>query len=216
MIVLVALALLLQEKTAEETFRKIEEQIESAGSVSVRYKVEGMADGEKSQMSLTLLLKEGNKVRLTIQGDRRGKEISGELICDGERVGMPGGKEKPEKAPPGFKNSNATILVRSGSLSALQYITLWGRDLGKEKTTLQVSDFKADSDDGNAKTIRYRLRVGKSELETKLWYDPKTHAILKRRFSGKADGAECSVMETYDEFLLNTEIPEERFKLREK
>lgn len=56
---LMAVVLLLQDKTAEETFKKIEEMIEKAKSVSVQYKVEGIngerIKGEKAQIPLTML-----------------------------------------------------------------------------------------------------------------------------------------------------------------
>jgi outer membrane lipoprotein-sorting protein len=49
--------------------------------------------------------------------------------------------------------------------------------------------------------------------DVRLWYDPKTLKLLKRTVDfGKKD-SQGTIRESYEEFTLNADIPEEKFKL---
>src|SRR2546427_1349832 len=60
MYLLLAASVLLQDKTAEETFKKIEEQFEKAKTISVRLKIKV----EEEHTSVVFLAGEGNKFRI--------------------------------------------------------------------------------------------------------------------------------------------------------
>jgi len=75
--------------------------------------------------------------------------------------------------------------------------------LGNERNALSYS-FRTVYADNSPKIFRATL-----------WYDPVTLAIKKRSLSLAAHGAdpEFTITEVYDEFVLNTEIPEDAFKV---
>src|SRR6185295_19771102 len=84
---LVALVLLLQEKTAEETFKKIEETITKSKTVRVKFEVTRKTGEETVEASGTLLLKEGNKARQELLVVYPGNIIVKQIIVsDGTNV----------------------------------------------------------------------------------------------------------------------------------
>jgi len=53
----------------------------------------------------------------------------------------------------------------------------------------------------------------------KVWYDPKTLKLLKRYYQiRERDGGpvRSTLVETYDDFALDVDIPDEKFKLPEE
>src|SRR5436190_2306720 len=82
--VLLAAVLLVQDKSAEETFKRIEDSILHAKTISVTIRrAETEAWGEEKR---TMLLKDGNKFRIESQGSIKGKAYETLEICDGARM----------------------------------------------------------------------------------------------------------------------------------
>src|SRR5947209_16334894 len=80
---LTALALFLQDKTAEETFKKIEEKIGQAKSLRVKFNSEEEISERRKGPSGILLLKSGNRARLTKNPTTPSESWS---VSDGKRV----------------------------------------------------------------------------------------------------------------------------------
>jgi hypothetical protein len=82
-----ATALLLQGQTAEETFKKIEESIDKAKTVSVKFKfVSDTRKGgveEKAEASGTMLLKDARKVNVAMKTLQNGQEMDVSIVSDG-------------------------------------------------------------------------------------------------------------------------------------
>jgi len=76
--------------------------------------------------------------------------------------------------------------------------------------------FKAGHDDGKSWTLSYRLepKEGDQTLLVKLWYDPVSCAPLKRTLTFESGGKLSGRWsEDYEEVTLNSEIPDDAFKI---
>jgi outer membrane lipoprotein-sorting protein len=227
---LVALVLLLQEKTAEESFKKIEETITKSKTVRVKFDVTRKTGQETLEASGTLLLKEGNKARqellVVYPGDIIVKQI---IVSDGTNViytnavGDDALALEKKKAPdhllrcltvttlqlPQLDSSMMTNNSRDGLNDVSKYVS--AREFkhgegGKEGSLLLYKgllDF----------TGRQKFANPALSFEVKLWYDPKTWIPRKREITMKIGGVSSTTTETYEEFVLDEDLPKEKFDL---
>jgi len=231
-----------QSETAEQSFRKIEEAIEGAKTISIRMKyqrggsVEGKADLEKENVKVgcTILVREGNEVNISTESSwvfTSPTDLA--VISNGNRMRTTDafGITKEGKSPTTLTASLKTILARPGFFAAQHFIPR-GATLAKEaepdlknflekdqKKIFEVTNLRSGGE-GKDRWIRYALRVadGDAPIEVTLWYDPKTYKPTKRRvLLTLADlNATITHLETYDEFNLNGEILDDKFKLPSK
>jgi hypothetical protein len=86
--------------------------------------------------------------------------------------------------------------------------------------TVAISNLASGPDDGAVRTLAHGRQFGTStdpfQVTTKLWYDPKTFGITKRTIDAVHGGTRRFVTETFEEFTLNADIPDEKFKLPEE
>ena len=228
-------------ETAEETFKKIEEAIEHANTISVRMiyqrgdSVLGKVDEEEQNQKIgcTMLLKEGNKINISAQ---RSWIFTGptdlSVISDGTRMHVTDalGITKSGESPKGLTAGFRTILSRVGYFGSQHHIPR-GPTLAKDaepdlkkfleedlKQVFMASSFKAGGEK-NQPWIKYVLRVRDEDAaQVTLWYDPKIFKPLKRHVSFSEPDLNFTIThtETYEEFTLNADIPDEKFKLPEK
>jgi outer membrane lipoprotein-sorting protein len=236
---LLAAALLLQDKTAGETFKKIEETITSARTVSVHFTFQDPVRQLKG--SGTYLLKEHKKMNLTYKYQALvGVQLLGgvtTVLSDGQRTL----KTEASGAQQifGAVQDTQVPITRTGfpRLMAAFYAV----DVDEEQPLIkplhppspdqkplnfakmaELKGFIGGADDNDEKTLTYFLKEkGHSEpLTIRLWYDPKSLAIRKRTVTGKLGSAgnlpETTLTEIYDDFTLNADIPDEKFKLPEE
>src|SRR5438094_617194 len=109
---LLVLACLAQDAPAEEAFKKIEESIEKAKTVRVKFKLEGHGAKEGPDRDLkatgSLWLKEGNRVRVELKAFAGGKEHEMTAVSDGaQMVTSRDGREGESRELP--KNLRARI-----------------------------------------------------------------------------------------------------------
>ena len=233
---LVACALLLQDKTAEETFRKIEETILNSKTVSVKFQF--VIDVKRAETALriegpgTMLLKDGQKLRLTFKYP----EGSGDKEYDQRVDGEKGAREEHGKwkqfevpFPKGMEHNSRLMLIRGGILGPTSSSLPWfvyalAENLDK---AWQVSEVKQGADDGKTKTLTYRLQFGEeTPTEVRLWYDADSFKPMKRTYRFKVESdkgslklnlfcasGEGTFTEAYEELVLNADIPDEKFKL---
>jgi len=221
---LLSLLLLVQGQNAEETFKKIEDQIVTAKTLEVKFTLgsgaAGDVDGEKAvRMSGTLLLKDGNKGLLTHRTTPF--PIDTTRLSDGKRIRTAGLKFETD-TPENFKEGTLLGLARAGMMPTM-FLAFQMLDIGEQEKsfqafvkTLRIEKIQQGEDDGAVKTLTYAVRVAdayqpnKAEtLEARLWYDPKTFKILKRTMTsgGKV------LLETYEGWVFNAELPDEKFTL---
>jgi outer membrane lipoprotein-sorting protein len=125
---LLAAILLVQDKTAEEIFKKIEEMIEQADSISIRLKYRMILDSGKGlptkeeETTAVILLNKENKVVVSVEPSPMfdGGRSDMKVLSDGDRLvvtdesGKTASGTTPKSLGTGFK----TILARMGYFGA--------------------------------------------------------------------------------------------------
>jgi|SRR5579862_536817 len=225
---LLAALLLMQDKTAEETFKKLTEILEKANSITVRRSTKGdsVAPNSKPNSEILLLLKEGNKVRFEARFPNMPKEEAGEtvmwLVSDGKRMMYrfgPTDSPQVKDTPPNLRAKLIEVLTYT-DLSIGSYFTFLQattRSVNPEPSDIvEVTKLAHGAEDGTVRTLTCRMIVAKKDFaDIRLWYDPKTWKPIKRTTTLLPPG-HSTLIETYDEFTIDADIPDEKFKLPEE
>ena len=231
MTLLLALALLVQQKSAEETFKSIERKIEAARTISLRFKVETLASEGKlagsSEMSGPLMIKDPRKLNLEYKGSiydgNQSLERTARFVTDGERVlAEIAGERRPLATS--IKSGFKPLISRCGVKIGWGVLIISRSDpTGKPKPVdldlagrFTVLDFRHGEDDGAYKTLTYTLRrnVGAEQVNVsmRISYDPKTLLLAKRSF---VEPNKSRTSETYTDLKLNADIGDESFAVPE-
>ncbi len=230
---LLASVLLLQDQSAEETFKKIEDTFEKAKTISVQIKIDASESPEgrfvKTVSSGSLLIKNARKLRLDLKGQttlgtRRVDSVT-HIQCDGkDRLHAVHLGEEFTVAKT-LKSGFAPILCRSGV--GIGFPTLlsasYGPDRKETRSDLdltkefQVSEFRMGQSTGSTAQLSYTLTVASPEdsqkFSVKLWYDPKSLMLQRREAKTLAEKDPATFVETYEDLKLDADILDEKFKL---
>jgi outer membrane lipoprotein-sorting protein len=223
---IIAALLLLQAQTAEDTFKKIAETLDHAKSVRVSFVWEGTSKAEaegKVDARGNVLFKEGNRARLAARIQEKGRSSDLRVVSDGKSVKTQLGPKRMLECetPPHFEAGLKMTLHRLGALQAVvvaHKICMLDPTEQEEALDLEkrpaLSDFQDGPDDGDAKTITYKVTPegADSAAEVKLWYRPETYTLVKRTITLKRP-AESVFSETYKEWTLDGELENEQFTL---
>jgi hypothetical protein len=217
----------------EATFLKIEGKIEKATSVRIRYALTATYEdhngtGEKKDLEVKgeLLAQGGTRIRFGRTLKPGGKIDDIGVISDGNRAVMVYGG-KPHREVPSSKDYAIGILI---AFTRLGSDGLWpllhepdpgaGPDDSNppetdEKKLIRLSEFRSGEDDGRLKTMTYKASFpGETgSVEVKLWYAPDASTIAKRELQVRTKVLSGRFSESYQEFALDTEIPDSTFDL---
>jgi hypothetical protein len=221
-----AALLLNQDKSAEDALRKIEGVLLSAKSVVLlstgEAKVVRNDQAEKLDFDGTLTLKEGNKSALkttrttSINGTKTSELVS--VICDGKKMTLIGGRSdlsySQELDLPA--NNNEAQIKRLTRVGLGLASVVMGVVQGDDAYEIEGLSLTEHQEGGNVLT--YKLKNSPRISEIQLWYDPKTHFLMKRTVKLTATTTiEATVLsESYGRCILNSDISDETFKLQEK
>ena len=214
---ILGMALLLQQESAEQVYQKIESVLQTSGPLKIRYKMNSSnkySDGtlRTTERVGTILLKEGNKARIevkeattcTVPHPRNemlfisdGRRMRRTFVADGKEI-----ESRERDTPKNLSLLIAVALSREGDWSPLTRFLM-----DRINLTGPLSHFEHGADDAGAKTIQFML----SGIKTRLWYDPKDYRIMKQTWSPPSDG--LTHVQTFEEFKLHAEIPDETFAL---
>ena len=214
---------LVVDQRAEETFKKIEDSILEAKTISVTIR-RGDTDAFGEEVT-TLLLKKGNKFRLETKRSVKGKLCETVVISDGRRAYTQG---KPElDAAPQEDNRHQVSLSRLGytPMTLWSYSRSQGCVVMREPTDwrqeLDLSNVRLGGTDIRGMTLLYNVRARRgpkgeplADYEITTWYDPATFRPLRRKVEGI--DKRFSLTEVYENLTLNADIPDEKFKLPEE
>ena len=92
---------------------------------------------------------------------------------------------------------------------------------GSVRDDLAVSYLYPGSKEGMKESLTFKLKVKpgpRDFTENTLWYNPDSLTPIKRVWTFRCDEEDVHVemTETYQEFTLNADIPDEKFKMPEK
>lgn len=221
---LLLLGFLFQDKSAEETFQKIEEVLEKAKSLSCQVHIGRIGvitnGGEADQITHAsgyFAAKEGNKVMFrmtTLQGHQSSQWG---LVSDGESMYR---LLKVESSPPRLAQVLKRSITRGGMIETLTFSALRNLNSSRENqvegmsTQVEVSEFSriVDDEEKTTRTMSYKVKIAKSSViqNVQVWYNPKDYHLLRVRNTGG------SSPETYEKFSFDEAIPDEKFKISEK
>jgi outer membrane lipoprotein-sorting protein len=226
-----AIALWVQEPTAEEAHRKLEEALGKAKTLSLKFRCEAVhtRNGQERKLASegTLLLKGEGQARMESRTTRDGQEqrgFSGTLVSDGTRARATSGSNPREADTP--KDLRAALTFgpsTSGMLFFLALARMTNRGSDAERPlvpdlrkTVSVSGFKLGDGEGGAKTLTCVVKTTTpeaSETEIVLHYEPAGPRLLKRLLTFTTKDEKLVMTETYEEFRLDAELKDELFKL---
>jgi hypothetical protein len=211
---------------AEEAFRRIGMRLREANSVVLKSTVLGTLDGrEIFHGSAHLFLQNDNKMNHACNVSFAGVAtvgISIRMVSDGSRAttkikaGSSGGSfEKP--APTSREHLERLAMVGlSGFLPSRESFEAAVQTVSFRTpldTDAKGSAFAEGPGEGAAKSLSYTLKDQGESFDVKLWYDPKTYALLKRQITGLGGTTKRVVTETYETCSLNEKLAAENFVL---
>jgi general secretion pathway protein G len=231
---LLAALLLMQERTAEETFRKIEEIILEAKTVVVVFSTDAIHISGQNKIGFacsgSLLLKEDRRVRaeMTRSGSSGGND-SRQIQSDGEEFYALLGQDatmRPahdtgstrvqfsRRMKIGFARLGAFQILGGPACSTVLYSPNEFPEVDL-RDRFRVSEFKEEAAEKDAKGITYTVILPRrtETCEMTLWYDPATFVPIRRTQIMRWRGGDFTLTEKYSGFTLNADIPDEKFKL---
>lgn len=218
MSVMLAAALLMQSPTAEGTFKKIEDGILKAKTLSIKYSWERFRNGTRLEsLRASLLLKEGNKGRI----ESKTQESVTTVTSDGKNLRVvTDGKVTVERATPeAFREDLCLGLSRAGATTFHMLVGIKGAEKASPfRAYCTVDTFKFGSPGEETGTLTYQVHVaGDTDVyEGEITYNAKDLRLVKRQLKLSSKGTVTLWSEKYDEFTLNGDIPDDTFKLPEK
>jgi hypothetical protein len=219
----------LERALARETLEKAEAALHAARTLTLTGDVEWRRKDHASERilrgSARVLIKEGGKMRFSIQGKIETSfkgapnppaELDSWLVCDGRRTNMDyvsmGGKISGEiPAPENGQRYFRTLLARGGIVAILQGWNYAGEAVADRVAAVSEVGWKRGE-----KTLTYKLDLsGAGSLAVELKLSEDGRRVLKREMVAADDG-ETRLVETYDGWTFGTEIPDETFALPAK
>jgi outer membrane lipoprotein-sorting protein len=210
-----------QPNEAEKLYRAMEKNIRAAKSLKIAGEIEVNFKQDGGTLKGTLLVAEGNKLRVELAGKSGDKDISTSTISNG--------KTTVSETKPGGKASWDTdtsltdiALALSARLGLFAFIGISKRpddkafDLDK---VFPVSDFQMGGKEmvgkRQAVVLSYNVvAAGKGKAKVTVWLDPKTNLPIKRKLEPLNDAEKGQgFVDTYTEFELNPTIEAKRFDL---
>ena len=220
----------IKSRIVEEVFTRIEKRIQEAKTIRIKFNSEttSIVNGEQSRYtdSGLLLAQQGNKVNVSglmvrTEGIVQNKnEYS--FVSDGTRMDewYSRGRERTTSSTPGHLDTQIrTLLVRLGPALIIEYLD---RESTNPKTAAQrfvASDLKALPDEGARRGLSYQLHgMNGEEVRVTLWYEAESYRLISRiaKLISSSGVGESTTTESYEEFILNKDLPVDSFKLPER
>jgi len=200
-----------QDRTAEETFKKIEDALANAKTFSLKFAVDGQKGGQKEEVKGTIQSRDDNRMRIDLKRLSQGREQESSIVSDGKRVRTLGADSTAElETPKDLHRRLAIAFARGGSSMAVGSVRQDSTKL------LKLGDFKEAGPDGDRKSLTYTMSSTEDDppksIQVRLWYAPATFMIVRRTLT-HAGPEPFTINEAYDEVALNGNLPDERFKL---
>jgi hypothetical protein len=219
MCILLLLASSLQDLSADEVLKKLQETIEKAPALRLEFQGENQ-QGLKGEAKTTtfhgvLLLKGGSRASFSEELSEGARRVTVKFISDGSKIWRT--HQGTVALPREFGSQLACAIARGGlCLTPYAVSSLLDSEygLGRIEKAFDASNLKLGADEGKDKTLTYDLTIeGRQVWEVKLVYDPVSFALRKRTSSRKDLVQERVLTETYSQVDMKREIPDDAFVL---
>lgn len=220
----------LNPSGGRDAFENIEAAVLRAHSVRIAFKGETLhqsTDGDpdlKTTFSGEVLLKDGNKAWYTShrKSATGAKPIDCFLVSDGSKMTGTREADQLSETPSGLKRGLTLAVSRLGPCAAATVVwavagfSLPAGQGDTAESTMEPADFTPIETDGESKVFGYMVKAPTFGIvgKVRLWYNPRTYALVKRTLI--VASRKTTITEVYDEYALNPELAEEKFRLPDR
>jgi outer membrane lipoprotein-sorting protein len=218
------------DKDAEKAFQEMSATLTKAKSFACTFEMKMDTPQGKGSFKGRLVVAQGNKVRIEMNGEGGGKTTDLLSVSDGAKVVTVDNKttQPARDTPKNLAKRVMTGTARGGIFVPMFLAVEVSTDGDKPKETdiediIKVSDFrlgkKEEVDGKEAQAVEYLITaasVGNGEkIKATVWIDLKTHVPLKRLLTTKVgDGdKELKVTEIYSKVVVDGKIDVKTFEL---
>lgn len=208
---------------AEKLFRNMEEKLAKATTLELVF--EGKLEVEEGNQSRTirregsLLLAEGNKVRLEIKEGKKAESMWRLMVSDGTRMKVVdiGSDPQVQTAPQSGNSELLAWVTRAGIL--LPQMPLPDVKAADGKDRYSVSDFRLGNKekvgDRETQRLEYQLVVNghPGTFAVTVWLDSKTDLPVKRVVTFRMPGYGATLTEGKMKLTLNGKVDAKKFEL---
>lgn len=224
----------LLDRLARKAFDRVERTVTGVNTLRVRISGSGAicrgAATDRLTTSATILLGLIDKASHVARSERKGRpDESFDLVSDGfDMTGHldPRAEPKPGMTPSNLKEGILAMLFLVGEEPLRETERRWhlNRRPGEERPaphrSCRVSGLSVRKENARCETLRFRVEgpeVPLGEALVRLTYDAATGVPVKRVLTtADEDGRPAEFVETFEEFSINADIPEEKFRLPEE
>jgi outer membrane lipoprotein-sorting protein len=210
---------------AEKLFREMEAKVTKAKNVECVYEAKAEFGKGTGSVKGTLLIGEGNKVRVEVDGEFAGMKDKRTSVSDGTKGVLDIDKNSPAlSVPKWLHEAHRAAITRAGLLEPAFVVQPPGqKDTEFQlESKYQVADFKLGKKEKvgeqEAQVIQYTLKATGTRVTfaVSVWVDTKTQLPLKRVLSGMMGDQKITVNETFTKLDLDAKIDPKQFELPKK
>jgi hypothetical protein len=221
-----------QDDPPQEIYKKIERQISEAAAFRVKFTCapEKETPEVPFKASGTLTVARGNRLRLEIAEDTAPARLA--LVSDGKGIVTLATEDQKEVRRDTPGTLTADWAAKSARIGVLG--TIFIEPPLQEKAPFprwaqccKLEDFKKGPSEENLETLTFSALLFKdppkenepvllAQIAVKVWYNPKTLVIRKRRVMDSAPGSKVALVEKYDEWSFDPSPGADDFKLPSK
>lgn len=210
--------------SAEAQFKKMEQQVLKCKTLQTELDVVAGAEKESfMEMKGRMLIAQGNKVRMELEGEIRKEKDKMVMVSDGKKMIMDSAKRpgqgKEQDSPKHLTEASLASYSRSGIVVALFMARASSGDEKPEAFDIDkemaISDFKLGKKEGGTQAIEYKLatRGGKDPMAITVWIDSKTNLPVKRVATAMEGKMTMTITEKYAKTELDGKIDDKKFTL---
>jgi hypothetical protein len=224
----------LLDLLAKKAFDRVEAAIYGVTTLRVRISGSGAicrgAATDRLTTSATILIGLIDKASHIGRSERKGEPVEAfDLVSDGfDMTGHLDPREEPKTAytPSNLKEGILAMLFLVGEEPLRETERRWqllrrpGDERPNPRRSCRVSGLSVRKENARCETLSFRVEgpeVPLGEASVRLTYDAATGALVKRVLTTvDEDLRPAEFVETFEEFAVNADIPEEKFRLPEE
>jgi outer membrane lipoprotein-sorting protein len=210
---------------AADALRRMEQPILKCKTFQADLEV-AVGPGGDSALKGRLLVTQGNKMRLELDGSVQGKPVKMALVSDGTKMRMTGnaGAGGDQDAPKHLREVALASVTRTGVFAPM-FLLAVAEEPGKKPEPFDldqefpVSDLKlgkkemVSGKEAQALVYKVTAKGAKEPLAVTVWIDGKTNRPVKRAVTIKGGAETFTVTETYTKAALDGKIDDKEFVL---
>jgi outer membrane lipoprotein-sorting protein len=224
-LVILLVAPAAEPNEAEKLFREMEAKVAKAKNIECAYEIKMEFGKETGSSKGTLLIGEGNKVRVEANGEFAGMKENRTEISDGMKGVL--GKDSPASVVPKWLHQAIRASLTRATLLNPGFVVQPGQKPDDSEYRIDerfpVTQFKLGKKekvgDQEAQVIEYTLTMAggrKETLAVSVWLDTKTQLPLKRILAATIDDKKMTISETFTKLDLDAKIDPKQFELPKK